>query len=101
MTITEERAETLLREDLKYFEQAVDELIEVELTQHEFDAIVSFTFNCGKGALHDSTFRARMNRGDNKAACFETEFPKWVKGPNGPLPGLVRRRDAEVYLATS
>ena len=71
------------------------------LTQQEFDAIVSFTFNTGSGALSDSTFRKRINNGENKAQCFREEFPKWVNGSNGPLPGLVRRRDAEVELATS
>ena len=98
-TITEYDAEELLRKDLLWFEQEVSRLINVTLTQHEFDAIVSFTFNCGSGALSESTFRRRMNAGESKALCFREEFPKWVNGPNGPLPGLVRRRDAEVELA--
>ena len=101
MNITQLEAEDLLRQDLKRFEKAAVEMITVPLTQHEFDAIVSFAFNCGTSALHNSTFRARMNRGDNKATCFREEFPKWVNGANGPLPGLVRRREAEVELATS
>ncbi len=84
-----------------WFEQEVSKLIVPVLTQQEFDAIVSFTFNTGSGALSDSTFRKRINNGENKAQCFREEFPKWVNGPNGPLPGLVRRRDAEVELATS
>ena len=98
-TITEHDAEELLRKDLMWFEQEVNRLINGPLTQHEFDAIVSFTFNVGSGALSESTFRRRMNTGDDKAQCFREEFPKWVNGPNGPLPGLVRRRDAEVELA--
>ena len=89
----------MLRKDLMWFEQEVNRLINGPLTQHEFDAIVSFTFNTGSGALSESTFRRRMNTGDDKAQCFREEFPKWVNGPNGPLPGLVRRRDAEVELA--
>ena len=101
MTITKAEAENLLRQDLKRFEQAVGELIVAPLTEHEFDAVVSFAFNCGTGALQESTFRARMNRGDDKPLCFREEFPKWVNGPNGPLPGLVRRREAEVHLATT
>ncbi len=84
-----------------WFEQEVSKLIVPVLTQHEFDAIVSFTFNVGSGALSGSTFRKRINNGENKAQCFREEFPKWVNGSNGPLPGLVRRRDAEVELATS
>ena len=100
LKITESRAEQLLVEDLHRFEKAVRNLIEVPLTQHEFDAIVSFTFNTGEGSLKGSTFRRRINAGDNKAQCFREEFPKWVNGSNGPLPGLVVRRDAEVKLAT-
>jgi GH24 family phage-related lysozyme (muramidase) len=42
-----------------------------------------------------------MNGGDNKVACFKEEFMRWVNGPDGPLPGLVRRREAEIELATS
>ena len=101
MEITEDEAEMILKEDLKRFEQSVTRLITVPLTQHEFDAVVSFAFNVGTGALQESTFRRRINSGENKAACFREEFPKWVNGPNGPLPGLVRRREAEVKLALS
>ena len=101
MTITEAEAEALLVSDLKRFEEAVSRIIIVPLTQHEFDAIVSFTFNCGVGALQESTFRRRINAGEGKPLCFKEEFPKWVQGSNGPLPGLVRRRDAEVELALS
>ena len=96
--ITEQEAEEFLRTDLIWFEQEVARLIDVSLTQHEFDAIVSFTFNTGSGALSDSTFRRRINSGENKDQCFREEFPKWVNGPNGPLPGLVRRRNAEIEL---
>ena len=97
--ITEDRAWQLLVEDLHRFERAVRKCIGVPLTQHEFDAIVSFTFNVGEGALSSSTFRRRINGGEDKATCFREEFPKWVNGSDGPLPGLVRRRDAEVELA--
>ena len=97
-TITEHDAEELLRKDLMWFEQEVCRLINGPLTQNEFDSIVSFTFNVGSGALSDSTFRRRMNTGEPKAVCFQEEFPRWT---NGGLAGLVRRRDAEVELATS
>ena len=99
MQITEAYAEELLRKDLQRFEKDVVALIEVSLTQHEFDATVSFTFNVGSGSLSSSTFRRRINAGENKQRCFKEEFPKWVNGSNGPLAGLVRRREAEVDLA--
>ena len=99
--ITESDAEELLRKDLMWFEEQVGKIILPVLTQHEFDAIVSFAFNVGSSALENSTFARRMNNGENKALCFQQEFPKWINGNNGPLKGLVRRREAEVKLATS
>jgi len=101
MQITEAYAEELLRQDLKRFEDAVKQIIQVSLRQQEYDAIVSFAFNVGASALEHSTFARRMNAGDNKVTCFKEEFPKWVNGSDGPLPGLVRRRQAEIDLATS
>ena len=98
MTITEAEAEALLVKDLKRFEDAVNRLITVDINQNEFDAIVSFAFNCGNGALEESTFRRRINSGEDKALCFRQEFVRWN---SGGLPGLVRRRQAEIDLATS
>ena len=97
--ITQAVANQLLRDDLERFEQAVQKLITVPLTQSEFDATVSFAFNTGEGALAESTFRKRINAGEDKTICFQQEFPKWVNGSSGPLPGLVKRRDAEIRLA--
>ena len=99
MQITQAEAERLLRGDMKRFEEAVTRLITVPLTQHEYDATVSFCYNVGTSALEHSTFRRRINGGDSKPQCFKEEFPKWVNGSDGPLPGLVRRRQAEVDLA--
>ena len=99
MQITKAEAQRLLKNDLKRFEDAVCRLIDVPLTQHEFDATVSFCYNVGAGSLEHSTFRRRINGGDSKPQCFKEEFPKWVNGSDGPLPGLVRRRQAEVDLA--
>ena len=96
MCISEAEAEELLISDLSRFEKAVSDLIEVPLTQNEFDAIVSFAFNCGISALGGSTFRKRINAGENRASVFREEFPRWN---NQGLPGLVRRRAAEVDLA--
>ena len=64
--ITEQQAEDLLRTDLKRFEKDVVNIILPVLTQHEFDAIVSFTYNVGSGALENSTFAKRMNDGEDK-----------------------------------
>lgn len=99
MKITQEQAEDLLRLDLGYFEEAVKDLISVKLNQNEFDALVSFTYNCGVGALGGSTLRRRLNAGEPKCPVLQQELPKWVKAGDRTLPGLVRRREAEAKLA--
>ena len=95
--ITQAVANQLLRDDLDRFEKAVVDLITVPLDQCEFDALVSFAFNCGAGALSESTLRRRLNAGDEKARVFAEELPRWT---SGGMAGLVRRRDAEVRQPT-
>jgi GH24 family phage-related lysozyme (muramidase) len=99
MWISKLQAKELLAQDLGRFENAVEGLIDVELNQNEFDALVSFAFNVGEGALGDSTLRRRLNAGEDKCPVFQQELPRWVNGANGPMPGLVRRREAEAKLA--
>jgi GH24 family phage-related lysozyme (muramidase) len=94
--ITPEQAETLLRQDVQTAERAVLRLITVPLTDGQFDALVSFTFNLGAGALQRSTLRRRVNRGDH--AGVPPEFRKWVWAGGRKLQGLVRRREAEAYF---
>lgn len=64
--------------------------------QGQFDALVSFAFNCGLGALQRSSIRAAFNRGELRAAA--DGFMKWTKAGGRELPGLVRRRSAERAL---
>ena len=66
------------------------------LKQHQLDALVSFTFNCGEGALASSTLRKRLNRGEY--AAVPQELNKWVMSGGRRLEGLVRRRKAEGAL---
>ena len=101
MEITHQEADEYLRTDVIRFEEAVKDLIEVPLTENEYGALVSFTYNCGEGALQGSTLRRRLNRGDSKPRVFQEELVKWVHGGGGVLPGLVRRRNAEIALALS
>jgi len=101
MTITEDRANKMLRRDLVKFEQGVDLLITVPLNQQQFDALVSFAFNCGLGALEQSTLRKRLNNKEDPNKVAQEELPKWVKGDGVVLPGLVERRKKEVELFTS
>lgn len=94
--ITPEQAEILLRQDVQTAERAVLRLITVPLTDGQFDALVSFTFNLGAGALQRSTLRRKVNRGDH--ANVPAEFRKWVWAGGRKLEGLVKRRKAESDL---
>ena len=95
-TITQAEADKILREDVRKFETGVDNYTNVPLNQSQFDALVSFTFNVGLGAYRDSTLLRLLNGADYEGAAGQ--FGRWVNGANGPLPGLVRRRDAEEKL---
>jgi lysozyme len=91
--VTEEAAEALLRRDVGLAERAVLRLITVPLADGQFDALVSFTFNLGAGALQRSTLRRKVNREEHVEV--PPEFHKWVWGGGKRLPGLVKRREAE------
>lgn len=99
MKITLEKAESMLVDDLREFEDAIKKLITVQISQSQFDALVSWAFNVGAGAVSESTLRRRLNEGDDAMSVIEQELPRWNKGPNGPMPGLITRRKAEVRLA--
>ena len=94
--IDETEAETLLRRDVATAEQAVLRLIRVPLEDGRFDALCSFTFNLGAGALQRSTLRRKVNRGEHDAV--PAEFGRWVWAGGRKLKGLMRRREAEAGL---
>lgn len=89
-------AESLLRADLPRYESAVCRLIETPLADPCFDALTSFTFNLGEGALAASTLRRLTNAGRLDEAA--QQFDRWVFAGAQILPGLVRRRAAERAL---
>jgi GH24 family phage-related lysozyme (muramidase) len=92
--ITEEEADDLLGEDVAQFERAVACFIRVPLSQGQFDALVSFSFNLGAGALRTSTLRRVLNQGHYYQVPHELR--RWVFADGQKLRGLVRRREAEV-----
>jgi lysozyme len=93
---TQEECDAVLREDLAGFERAVQRLVRVPLKQNEFDALVSFAYNCGEGALAKSTLLRKLNKGDYRGAT--AEFAKWNRGGGRVLKGLTRRRAAEAAM---
>lgn len=94
--ITEQEAEDLLRRDVKVAERALLRLIDVPLTDGQYDALVSFTFNLGAGALQRSTLRRKVNREEH--ADVPAQLMRWVWAGGRRLQGLIRRREAEVLL---
>lgn len=96
MTITAAKATELLKKDLAEFEAAVNGCVTAPITQNMFDALVSFSFNVGAGALRRSTLLKKLNAKDYDGAA--DELPKWNKAGGKVLNGLVRRRMAEREL---
>jgi lysozyme len=96
MVCTDEEGMAMFRKEIAKCEGAVEGLVKVELNQNQFDALVSFAFNVGSGALTKSTLLKKLNKGDFGGAA--AEFGKWTKGGGKVLPGLVRRRAAEAEL---
>ena len=94
--IEQEAAEAFLIEDLESFEQAVTRLVEVPLTQQQFDALVSWTFNLGAGNLAESTLLRKLN--NYQYAEVPEQMMRWVRAGGQVLDGLVRRRAAEAAL---
>ena len=91
--IAQETALNLLRSDLKAAEDCVSSKVIVDLTQGQFDALVSFTYNLGCGALNRSTLLRLLNAGEYTRAG--EQFLLWDKAGGKPVAGLTRRREAE------
>ena len=94
--ITEDVADILLADDLNTFERGVERLVTVPLTDNQFSALVSFSFNVGLGNLESSTLLRLLNRGwyDQVPA----QLMRWTRANGEVLGGLARRRAAEAQL---
>ena len=94
---SKEEINELFRVDVESFERGVLRLVPGCVSrQGSFDALVSISYNFGLGNLQRSTIRMRANRGDWEGAA--DAFRAWTKGGGKVLPGLVKRREAEIAL---
>ena len=90
----------LLIADIKRFERGVIMYCPVQLTQNQFDALISFSFNLGLGTLQRSAVRQKINRGDIAGAG--KVLLKYNKAGGKVLRGLdLRRKDEYVLLMSS
>ena len=96
LTITDAEADALLRADVADAVTCVNRAVHVPITQNQFDALVDFCFNCGRGSLLQSTLLRKVNIGDFAGAA--EQFALWDHAGGKVVPGLVRRRKAEAEL---
>jgi lysozyme len=91
--ISTAQAEALLRADLLGSARDVSKAVAVPLSDNEFSALVSFTFNVGAANFRQSTLLRKLNDSDRWGSA--EEFARWVMAGGKRLDGLVRRRQAE------
>ena len=96
MSITQEQAEQMLLDELKEYENYINELVVVDLSQNQFDALVSWVYNLGPANLKSSTLLKVLNSGDY--AGVPAQIERWNKAGGKVLEGLIRRRLAESSL---
>ena len=97
MTTTKALAHAWLRDhSIKTYEDAVTQAVKVPLNQNQFDALVSFAYNVGVGALKQSTVLHKLNAGDYAGAA--DALTMWTKCNGKVLAGLVQRRKEERAL---
>lgn len=90
--------EQLLKDDIPNYTSCLGQNIKVKLNDNQWAALTSFVFNLGCGSLRESSLLRRLNAGENPNTVAAQEIPKWNHAGGSVLPGLTRRRNAEVAL---
>ena len=94
--ITEENAEILLKQDVSSAENTLNRLVIIELSQNQFDALVSFVYNVGSKAFEKSTLLRFLN--ENKLELAAEQFSRWIFAKGVVQKGLINRRVAEKLM---
>lgn len=95
--ITKQQAFDMFKEIANRFAKRVDELVITELTQNQFNALVSFAYNVGTGNFSSSTLLKKINKNPNDLT-IKAEFLRWNKAGGKVLNGLTKRRNEEADL---
>lgn len=95
--ITKEYAFEIFKTIADKFAKRVDDMVTSEITQNQFNALVSFAYNVGTGAFATSTLLKKVNINPNDAT-IRNEFLKWVRANKKVIQGLVNRRNKEVLI---
>lgn len=95
--ITESQAVDLLKKDLVRFEKAIQDTINVDLTQGQYDALVLFVYNVGEANFRRSTLLKKINSKANPEE-IKSQFLRWVNAGGKQINGLVKRRNEEIEL---
>jgi len=94
---SEDQALQYLRNDLAYFESMVDAYTRDDVSQQQFDALVSFCYNLGAKNLKDSTLLKVINTDPANYTAIQAQWLRWNKAAGKELTGLTRRRNSEFY----
>lgn len=97
LIITQKEAEDRLFSHVKDVANSLRNVIGVSISSNQFDALISFTYNLGIGALKKSTLLKKIKKNSNDP-LIRNEFMKWVYDNGVRLNGLVKRREAESEL---
>ena len=95
-TCTKQQAEEWLLEEIKEYENYVEDAVKVPLNQNQFDALVSWTYNLGPSNLNSSTMLKKLNAKEYEDV--PAQIKRWNKAGGQVLEGLTRRRNAESLL---
>ena len=95
-TISQEDADKLLTHEMEEYEGYINDLVDVNLEQNQFDALVSWVFNLGPANLKASTLLKVLNAKDYEGV--PAQIKRWNKAGGKVLQGLIRRREAESLL---
>jgi len=94
--INKDEANYLLQEEMIEFESYIDDMVEVELNQSQYDALCAWVYNLGPSNLGSSTLLKVLNEG--KYEEVPQQIKRWNKANGEVLTGLIRRREAEALL---